>query len=50
MKLSITATAYPEDSDSALRAVEVLSRAAVGLALDGMQISISAYPVEEEEE
>lgn len=40
-ELAINVTIFPPDDASALRAVEALSRAAAGLALDGIGVTLS---------
>lgn len=46
----ITAAVVTDDQQAAARAAEVLARAATGLVLDGINVSISMGVPEEEDE
>ncbi len=50
MAISISAMVLPETSEEAVKAVEVLSRAATGLAFDGINTSITITTYEPEDE
>lgn len=48
--IGITLTALPENQEQATKVVEVLSRAAAGLAFDGLTVSLALASYENEEE
>lgn len=48
--LVISATVYPDSQEAALKAMEILARAAAGLALEGISVSINATNIDEEDE
>jgi len=47
MEIRITASVVAQDPDVVARALETLSRATAGLALEGIPVIISASPEEE---
>lgn len=47
--IGITLTALPEKQEQAAKVTEVLSRAAAGLAFDGLTVSLSLTTYEDEE-
>lgn len=47
--LAISASAYPESQEAAVQVVEAFSRAAVGLALDGITVTVQLSVLEEDE-
>lgn len=48
MNLGINVTILPESEIEAIKAVEVLSRAAAGLALEGITVSINLSTFEDD--
>ncbi len=41
MAIGITATILPDSQEEAIKAVEIIARAATGLAFEGISVSIS---------
>lgn len=50
MGIGITLTALPQNPEEALRVTETLSRAATGLAFDGMTVSLALATYDDDEE
>ena len=48
MSISVNLTVLPESHEQATQVVEVLSRAAAGLAFDGLSVALSLTNYEEE--
>lgn len=50
MAISVTLMVLPDSHEEALKAAEVLSRAAAGLALDGLSVNLTMGTYESEDD
>lgn len=50
MRLAVSADVFTENQEHAAKAAEVLARAAVGLLLDGVQVTVSMSVLDEEDD
>lgn len=49
MNISVGVSVYPNTEEEAAKAVEILSRAAVGLALEGLDVAVHVTHLEDDE-